>query len=61
MMSDRNFEELLRIYDALSDFYFDVEDEETTQEEREKLNDACEAIMDVLIAHADNERKAMLP
>lgn len=61
-MSDSSFEALLGIYEALSDFYFDVPEEETSQEEREALNDACESIMSVLSAHADTpERRNLLP
>lgn len=57
-MSDDNFDTLLRLYYGLSDFYFDVPDEETSQEEREALNAACEGIMGVLSAHADTPERA---
>lgn len=61
-MSDFNFEALVDLYNALSDFYFEVPEEETSQEERDTLNSACEAIMDVLSAHADTpERANLLP
>lgn len=57
-MSDDNFDTLLRLYYDLSDFYFDVSEEETSQEEREALNRACEMVMDVLNAHADTSERA---
>ena len=61
-MSNENFELLLKLYYDLSDFYFDVPESETTQTERDTLNDACESIMSVLKAHATSfERKALLP
>ena len=60
-MSNENFELLLQLYNELSDFYFDIPESETTQTERDTLNDACESIMSVLEAHATRERKNLLP
>ncbi len=60
-MSDFYWNKLLSLYQELSDVYFDVPDNETTQEERETLNSACESIMDVLIAHSNPEREDLLP
>ena len=59
-MSDSSFDELKNIYYQLSDFYFEVPEEETSQEQREKLNDACEIIMDVLREHSDADRLRFL-
>lgn len=62
IMSDSNFEALVDLYNALSDFYFEVPEEETSQEERDTLNNACECIMDVLAAHATSpDREKLLP
>ena len=60
-MSDDNFQTLLDLYNQLSDFYFEVPEDETTQEERETLNDACESIMSVLQNHTNPERDRLLP
>ena len=61
-MSNENFELLLKLYYELSDFYFDVDESETTQDERDELNNACESIMNVIEAHAtSSERQNMLP
>lgn len=61
-MPDSTFEQLAKLYYELSDIYFDVSEEETSQEERDALYDACEGIMSVLSAHADTpDREKLLP
>ena len=61
-MPDSTFEQLAKLYYELSDIYFDVSEEETSQEERDKLYDACESIMSVLEAHANTpDREKLLP
>lgn len=61
-MSDENWQKLLKLYYELSDFYFDnMPEDETTQDERESLNDACETLLSVLRSHSNSERKDLLP